>query len=120
MKYVLFVLAAAAIIFGAYCWHENIVNNLGGEPLGDNESYSHKANRFRAGADNAVLAACTNYTVGLKSIISLQCDTDDNNFLNWTATATVEYINTVGGIERTNYEFRPQIFNGTDLHWFQQ
>jgi hypothetical protein len=71
---------------------------------GDNESYADKIARYRAGAENAARTACTNEVVGLRGIIALDVQTYDNNFKNWTANATVEYINHIGGVDRTNIE----------------
>jgi hypothetical protein len=42
--------------------------------------------------------------VDLRGIIALEVYTADQNFMNWTATATVEYINHIGGEDRTNIE----------------
>jgi hypothetical protein len=76
-----------------------------GTDIGDNEKYPHKLARYRSAADEALLAACTNYTVGLRSILYQRVETYDNNFMKWTAKATVEFINPVGGVERTNLDF---------------
>ena len=73
---------------------------------GDNESYSSKLARYRAGAESAARAACTNEVTGLRGIISLDVQTSDANFMNWTAAAVVEYINQIGGVNRTNLELK--------------
>lgn len=85
----------------------------------DNESYPHKLTRYRFNAEQGVREACTNYTVGLSSIIDLRAETYDDNFMKWTASATVEYINPVGGVNRTNLEFKPSVIGGK-MNWFQK
>jgi hypothetical protein len=72
---------------------------------GDNESYAHKIKRYRAGADAALPAAITNAVVGLRTILTQRTETYDDNFNKWTARAEVEFINPVGGVERTNLDF---------------
>jgi hypothetical protein len=72
---------------------------------GDNETYAHKIKRYRAGADAALPPAITNAVVGLRTILSARTETYDDNFTKWTAEAEVEFINQVGGVERTNIHF---------------
>jgi len=119
------VLAIGAICLAAWIWHarqESTVRALGGMAMdgaGDNETHAHKLDRLRAGADQAVRMACTNATIGLRSIISTDTETHDDNFMKWTASATVEYVNKVGGVERVNYEFRPYVVGG-DFSWIRK
>ena len=61
-----------------------------------------------------MLKECTNAIVGLTRIIrSSLADTDDNPY-RWTGETTVEYVNRVGGIERTNVLFRFGTDTGLD------
>jgi hypothetical protein len=76
------------------------------------ESYAHKLARYRAGAEQAVRAACTNEVTGLHQFISMDVSTYDQNVKRWTATATVEFVNHLGGIDRTNLEFQFDAFGG--------
>jgi hypothetical protein len=85
----------------------------------DNEKYPHKVARYRASADSGVRAACTNYTIGLRSILELRSETFDDNFMKWTARATVEYINPIGGVNRTNLEFKTGVIGG-EMFWSQK
>jgi hypothetical protein len=39
------------------------------------------------------------------AILSASTQTYDDNFTKWTASAKVEYINSVGGVDRTNIQF---------------
>ncbi len=86
---------------------------------GDNKSYADKITRYRAGAGAAVRSACTNEIIGLRGIISLDVQTYDDNFKKWTATATVEYINHIGGVDRTNLSLRFDPVSGQPA-WFPQ
>jgi hypothetical protein len=76
------------------------------------ESYAHKLTRYRAGAEQAVRVACTNEVTGLRQFIRLDVSTYGQNVKEWKATATVEYVNHVGGIDRTNLEFEFDTFGG--------
>ena len=69
------------------------------------ESYDHKLNRYRKSAESLVRAACTNEVTGLRQFISMDISTYGQNVKEWKATATVEYVNHLGGIDRTNLEF---------------
>jgi hypothetical protein len=95
-----------AVFFLISTWHQSAeVRHVGIlDGPGDNESYEDKIARYRAGAENAARIACTNEIVGLRGIIALDVQTYDNNFKNWTANATVEYINHIGSVDRTNIE----------------
>jgi hypothetical protein len=119
-------LCALAVCTAIVVWHirvNSIASAIGEVPEttpGDNESYADKLARYRAGADAAARAACTNEVTGLRGIINLDTDTTDNNFTKWTATATVEYINQIGGVDRTNLAFRfDPGFTGQPT-WFHQ
>jgi len=69
-------------------------------------SYSQKLADFRAGAEVAVRVACTNEVTGLRQFIHMDVSTYGQSVKEWTATATVEYVNHFGGIDRTNLEFQ--------------
>jgi hypothetical protein len=102
-------LCALAVWFAIRTWHETAKGNQGELSLtrpGDNESYPDKIARYRAGAELAARVACTNEVVGLRNIINLDLDTAADNFMNWKAFATVEYINQIGGVDRTNLELK--------------
>jgi len=58
--------------------------------------------------------------VGLRSIISLDAKTYENNYKLWSAKATVEYINQLGGVDRTNLDFRFDTFVSGKLLCFQK
>jgi hypothetical protein len=75
-------------------------------------SYAQKLARYRAGAEQAVRVACTNQVTGLRQLIRMDVSTYDQNVKRWTATATVEYVNNLGGIDRTNLEFEFDAWGG--------
>jgi hypothetical protein len=57
-------------------------------------------------ARKEVLEACTNKVVGLNRIIALNFDDQSANVSQWHAAATLEYVNALGGVQRTNLNFR--------------
>ena len=87
---------------------------------GDNEKYPHKLARYRTGADAALAAECTNVVVGLRLILNQRTETFDDNFTKWVGTATVEFINALGGMERTNLEFRFDPGYSGEPRWFKK
>ncbi|MGA2869712.1 MAG: hypothetical protein ABSF34_11205 [Verrucomicrobiota bacterium] len=112
-------LAAAAcalvVVVAISLWHLRVnsaANAISDVPLtspGDNESYASKLARYRASAESTARAECTNEVTGLRNIITLDVETSDDNFRNWSASAQVEYINQIGGVDRTNLvlQFNP-------------
>ena len=105
-------LCALAVCASIFVWHLRVNSSaaaLGGASTtsaGDNENYADKLARYRAGAEAAARAACTNEVIGLRGIISLDVQTYDDNFMSRTASATVEYVNQIGGVDRTNIELK--------------
>jgi hypothetical protein len=84
-----------------------------------NESYARKVTRYRAGAEDALRVVCTNEVVGLRSIVSASVDTSSDNFMNWTARATADYVNHFGGVDRTNLVFKASSIGG-QFYWLRQ
>lgn len=109
---VAFIVCALVVFASIWFWHLRVntaasaVSEVSMATTGDDESYASKLARYRAGAESAARAACTNEVTGLRGIISLDVQTSDDNFMNWTASATVEYINQIGGVDRTNLDFK--------------
>jgi|ERR1035437_2279860 hypothetical protein len=102
-------LLAAALLCGCNKPAERAVpasqgGDFNGE--GDDNSFAHRLAWFRAGADFAVRTACTNDVTGLRQIISVDASTYDDNLAKWKASATVEFINHIGGVDRTNLYYR--------------
>lgn len=70
--------------------------------------------RFQAEAQLEMLKECTNVIVGLNRIIHTSIlDADDNPQL-WSGTIVAEYVNHMGGIERTNAPFKFSTDTGQD------
>lgn len=114
----LFSAAILILIIGAAAWA--VVDGIRARAwmnLPANESYAHKVARYRAGADEALRIACTNDVVGLRSIISAGVDSSADNFMQWTARATADYVNHFGGVDRTNLVFKPSSIDGR-FCWF--
>jgi len=71
------------------------------------ESASQRINRWRSGADGAILKECTNAVIGFRRVLDARAwDTYSSTDVNkWTGEAKVEFINKVGGVEVTNLPF---------------
>jgi len=121
-----FSLCALAVILAIIIWRSRVdsaasaMDGSSHTGPGDNESYSDKLIRYRAGAWEAARSECTNEVTGLRGIISLDVDASDQNFMHWTATATVEYINHIGGVDRTNLSLRFDPTYTGQPTWFPQ
>ncbi len=83
------------------------------------ESYAAKVARYRAGADQELRSACTNAVTGLRFIVDTHAATSADNFMAWTATATVDYINHLGGVDRTNLAIKASSI-GEQFYWSRQ
>ena len=70
--------------------------------------------RLQAESEGEMLKECTNVIVGLNRIIRASVTAADENPYKWTGEATVEFVNRVGGVERTNLVFRFGTDTGPD------
>ena len=61
--------------------------------------------KFRAEAASTLPAAVSNYVVGITRIVHTDLQCYSESVSNWNATATVEFVNQRGGIERKDYPF---------------
>jgi hypothetical protein len=78
------------------------------------ETEAQQKLRLQSEAEGEMLKECTNIIVGLTRIIhSSVVDANDNPY-QWGGDATVEYVNRVGGIERTNLFFKFGTDTGSD------
>ena len=75
------------------------------------ENPAHQRARFRAEAQSALLQQCTNSIVGLHQVIAQDTRFLDENPGKWTADVTAEFVNPVGGIERTELPFAFWIYH---------
>ena len=78
------------------------------------ESRDARIARFKAEAVVSQRQRCTNMVTGLRSIISARIDESSGNPCQWTGSAVVEFINPVGGVERTNLTFFCRQYGGYD------
>lgn len=70
--------------------------------------------RLQSESELEMLKECTNVIVGLNRIIHYSvADTDDDPY-KWTGAATIEFVNRVGGIERSNLFFKFGTDTGPD------
>jgi hypothetical protein len=62
--------------------------------------------RLQSESEGEMLKECTNVIIGLTRIIHSSVTMSDDIPYKWTGRVTLEYINRVGGIERTNLFFK--------------
>lgn len=70
--------------------------------------------RYEKEAEAGILKECSNY-VGFTRIMDHYASTGGDQVTNWHGTAIIDFVNKVGGVERTNLIFR---FLTTDNHCF--
>jgi hypothetical protein len=78
------------------------------------ETESQQKTRLQAEAEGEMLKECTNVVVGLSRIIRTLVVKADDNPYRWAGDVTTEYVNRVGGIERTNVFFKFGTDTGPD------
>ena len=61
--------------------------------------------RWQFEARSAVTNACPKAIIGFSRVIELRLDSSVDNPSKWKAQVEVDFINQVGGIQRTNYPF---------------
>jgi DNA-directed RNA polymerase subunit RPC12/RpoP len=61
--------------------------------------------RYEKEAEAEMLKECSNY-VGFVRVLDHYVISHDNLVSNWTASANIDFVNKVGGVERTNLLFR--------------
>ncbi len=64
---------------------------------------------LRTNAVNSIYENCSNEVVGLSRIVKVFVVDYDKNPTNWTGTATCEFVNKVGGVERVERRYRISI-----------
>jgi hypothetical protein len=87
------------------------------------ESEWQQKRRFQSEAEVEMLKECTNVIVGLSRIIRTSVLDAEDNPQQWSGSITAEYVNHMGGVERTNVLFRFSTDTGSDglMHvrsWF--
>ena len=72
------------------------------EPLAwEEQTYEQHLEHWQAQAKFALMKECTNSVTGLRQIIDYNINDSDQNVAKWDASATVEFINHQGGVDRT-------------------
>ena len=80
--------------------------------LEKSETETQRMARFRKEAEYKLLEECTNSLVGFQRVVSSYIRDSDVSPENWTATATADFVNHIGGIDRTNLPFKFEQFEG--------
>lgn len=71
------------------------------------EPFEVELTRLRTDAPAVLLTECTNTIIGLNRIISTTLDDHADDVSAWHAEVTAEFVNKIGGVERTNM---PMVF----------
>jgi hypothetical protein len=61
--------------------------------------------RLRKESEPAMLKECTNY-LGFSRMIDYRLNNYDDQITNWTGSASIDFLNHFGGMDRTNLYFR--------------
>ena len=105
------VVILCAVIFGAIeawkGWIKNVkeINEILDEGEQKPEAHYKRMERFKSEAEVALAMECTNQIVGLSRIIEKHIADSDDDPDKWTASVTAEFVNHLGGIDRTNVPF---------------
>lgn len=59
----------------------------------------------RAQTDAAIREACTNAVPGIHAFVNVSADDASDAIVKWKGSAEFDYVNSVGGIDRTNLQF---------------
>ncbi|MDB6109176.1 MAG: hypothetical protein JWR69_926 [Pedosphaera sp.] len=80
------------------------------------ESAYEAKHRLMEEAESKMLQELTNTVTGFKFLVSHYVSSTNANPSEWTGNATAEFVNTVGGVERTNlpFIFSQITFEGTN------
>ena len=70
--------------------------------------------RLQSEAEGEMLKECTNVVVGLTRIIRASVVTAEEDPYRWSGDVVTEFINHVGGIDRTNISFKFRTDTGRD------
>jgi hypothetical protein len=64
---------------------------------------------YRESAQFEMLKECTNEVAGISHIITVEINDSASNVAQWTGDTTIDYINHLGGVDRTNllFNFQP-------------
>lgn len=96
MKDKVCIAAVALTVLACGCRH--------GDKAAEESSPAQALERLRAQTRQAILEECTNEVVGIRTIIRASADDSSDAIVKWKGYAEVEYINTAGGVQRTNLQ----------------
>lgn len=106
MLLILAGLVAAAV----WAWSVKLHALNGGLPPQD-ETYAHKLDRWRSTAELLMLKQSSNDVPGFSRLIDSHVDTSGDNLKSWSGEVTADFVNHIGGIDRTNIHYA---FNSLD------
>jgi hypothetical protein len=98
------VILAGLIAVGILAWSFKLHELNDAAPRQD-ESYSQKIDRWRSSAELLMLKQSSNDVVGFSRLVDSHIDTLADNVRSWSGEVTVDYVNHLGGIDRTNVRY---------------
>ena len=99
-EWIVVVVLAAVIVWVPTQWWRNQMAQFP-KPETEREELS----RLRSEAQAEMLQSCSNRVVGISHVVTVNLSSYDADPAKWTGEVTVECVNRIGGIERTNLSF---------------
>jgi len=72
----------------------------------DNELPAQRMERLRAEAPVEMLTTCSNEVIGFQRLVEFHIFTSDHIITNWQGDVTADFVNGIGGVNRTNILYR--------------
>jgi hypothetical protein len=101
MKTRILIIAGLGVLMALWITRSNLARWKAVQAMDTTETIRQQ----RSKAKGLLLAECTNSVTGINRIIDVFVDDSDASASKWKGRATVEYINSVGGVDRTNLQF---------------
>ena len=100
----IFGLAVAAVLIGValWLWHYKYQQF---NPSSDGKTPDQKMTRWRSSAQPLMLAQATNDVPGLNRLVDFHLDTAGRSLNTWSGDVAADFVNHVGGIDRTNLHY---------------
>lgn len=95
---------AGLIALGVWIWSSKI-RQLNEADIKDGPGYSDKLTLWRSQAELLMLGRSSNDVAGFNRLVNSHVDTSGGNVNSWSGEVTADYINHVGGIDRTNLHY---------------
>lgn len=104
--------AVAVAIIATVMSQMNKVADVGSFPIATQEE---KLARWQSDAQFKMLVECTNKLAGINKIIRVGVDDVTQPTAQWRGTVVADYVNRIGGIERTNIYYKISFVMGSAI-----